>query len=37
MGEEKDQMRQKLGEKVKSIDGEKRTNTQIKGIPGGKL
>lgn len=34
MGERKDQMRQKLGEKVKIIvDKENRTNMQIKGIP----
>lgn len=37
MGERKDQMRQKLGEKGKIIaDEEKRTDTQIKGVPGGK-
>lgn len=34
MGERKDQMRQKLGEKVKIIvDKENRTNMQIKGVP----
>lgn len=38
MGEGKDQIRQKLREKVKYIiNREKRTNTQIKGIPEGKL